>query len=471
MRPERLADRSRVEHVAGGLEPAAEERVRGAAEPDAARSGGIDHRLRVRERRGQRLLGVHVLAGLDRGEADLRVADRGREVDDDVDRRVREQVVQRQRAEARGGGERGGAGRVGVGAGDELDRGERRAPGDVVLRDVAAADEADAGGTDGHRAAQARDERARPRPTRYSMDPVTASITGPAAWSSSTISHSAFGASASAAMAGAGSTTPLPTAPLTNGWPPLALGGSAGPSLRWSEQTRGPRSRMTVAGDGAADHDPEDVDLEVDRRIGRVAQERVARTGALDVLHLPVVVVDPDAEPVPGRDRGARVERVREAADVVVRVEPVPRDDDPGRPDRRRVRADPVERVGVVDRCPGVGARHGESRVRERRPRRGDVAARDADRLHAAVPEARELVEQPAIERERRRPATRVVAERVQLDGKGQRRGHGRESPGRRGQRPGASFRSGAVDSSSTMAALAAVTWSASSAVPRSSRQ
>ena len=136
--------------------------------------------------------------------------------------------------------------------------------------------------------------------------------------------------------------------------------GSAGPSLRWMRA----HARAEVADDrvrgGAADHDPEDVDLEVDGRIGRIAEERVTGTGALDVLHLPVVVVDPDAEPVPGRDGGAGVERVREAADVVARVELVPRDDDPRRPDRRRVRADPVERVRVVDRCPGVGARHGE---------------------------------------------------------------------------------------------------------------
>ena len=100
MRAERLADRARVEHVAGGLQAAAEEGVRGAAEPDAARGGGVDDRLRVGERRGQRLLGVDVLAGRDRGEADLRVADRRREVDDDVDRRVPEQVVEGQRPEA-----------------------------------------------------------------------------------------------------------------------------------------------------------------------------------------------------------------------------------------------------------------------------------------------------------------------------------------------------------------------------------
>ena len=35
MRAEWLADRTRVEHVARGLEAAAQERVRGAAEPDA----------------------------------------------------------------------------------------------------------------------------------------------------------------------------------------------------------------------------------------------------------------------------------------------------------------------------------------------------------------------------------------------------------------------------------------------------
>ena len=345
-------------------------------EPNTPGIGGLDDRLRIGEGRRQRLLGVDVLAGLDGGEADLRVTDRRREVDHDVDRGIGEQVGQRQRAEAGHGGERGGPGRVGVRAGDELDGRQRRAPGDVVLRDVAAADEGDASGTDaGHDAAQPRDERARPRPTRYSMEPETASITGPSAWSSSTMSHSTLPPAAAALDRGSGIHDAAPDRAVREPVAAARAGRRHEPVL----DVQRADARPEVADDGrrrgAADDYPEDVDLEVDRGIGRVADERVRRTGALDVVHLEVVVVEPEADAVAGGDRGARVQRAGEATDLVTRPEVAARHDHARGPEGRGLRAHPVECVRIVDRCPGVGAGDGKPGLCERVAGRGDIAA------------------------------------------------------------------------------------------------
>ena len=68
---------------------------------DAGRRAVGEDRRRIRPRRGQRLLGVDVLAGGDRRPRDGRVRDRRREDEDDLDRRVGQELLQGDGREAR----------------------------------------------------------------------------------------------------------------------------------------------------------------------------------------------------------------------------------------------------------------------------------------------------------------------------------------------------------------------------------
>ena len=123
---DRPADRALVEQLAGELMAAAEEGVGGAAEAPAGRLGLRRQLARLGERHAERLLRIDVLAGGERGAADLGVRQRRRQ----VDRRARSR---RRRAAASGASaltpiplapaSAASAG-VEVGAGDDLDRRE-----------------------------------------------------------------------------------------------------------------------------------------------------------------------------------------------------------------------------------------------------------------------------------------------------------------------------------------------------------
>ncbi len=123
---------------------AAEERVGRAADAQPLRLGQRLQRQPVLERQDQRLFGIDVLAGLERGLADreMRVGDR--QVDDEVDFRVREQLLDGLGADAvflrAGFGRR----RIDVGAGPHLEAAEQRREAEIGGRDIAASDDADA---------------------------------------------------------------------------------------------------------------------------------------------------------------------------------------------------------------------------------------------------------------------------------------------------------------------------------------
>ena len=124
---DRPADRAVVDQLARGLVAAAEERVGRAADAQAscrrrprsslARLGDID---------AERLFGMDVLAGGDRPEADLDMRFRHREVEDDLDRGIGEQRLDRARRNAEF--RRARLGRRGVGVGKRDDVEDRKLP-------------------------------------------------------------------------------------------------------------------------------------------------------------------------------------------------------------------------------------------------------------------------------------------------------------------------------------------------------
>jgi hypothetical protein len=122
---ERRPDGALVDQGASRLEAAAQERVRRRPDADARLRRLGEDRRRIRPRRGQRLLGVDVLASGDRGPRDGRVRGRRREDEDDVDGRVGQELFQGDGREAPASRKGGGPVGVEVGAGRELDRRER----------------------------------------------------------------------------------------------------------------------------------------------------------------------------------------------------------------------------------------------------------------------------------------------------------------------------------------------------------
>ena len=94
-RADDVAEPAVVDEAAARLQPPAHERVGRAAHPQARGVGDGQELAALRERRGEGLLRVDVLARLQRGEVERRVGIRGREVEHDVDLVVREQLVGR----------------------------------------------------------------------------------------------------------------------------------------------------------------------------------------------------------------------------------------------------------------------------------------------------------------------------------------------------------------------------------------
>ena len=89
--------------LAGGLMPAAEERVRRAADAQVLLRRQIHHLARLGDVDAERLLGMDMLAGAQHREADVGVGERHRQVDHDLDVVALEQLVDPHRRHAERG--------------------------------------------------------------------------------------------------------------------------------------------------------------------------------------------------------------------------------------------------------------------------------------------------------------------------------------------------------------------------------
>ena len=98
---DRPADQPLIDGAARGLVGAAEKGVGRAAEPQALGRRGFDQAARLGDGDAERLFRVDVLAGGDRLEADFNMRVRNREVQDDLDRRIGKQRVDRRAPERR----------------------------------------------------------------------------------------------------------------------------------------------------------------------------------------------------------------------------------------------------------------------------------------------------------------------------------------------------------------------------------
>src|SRR5919112_1729708 len=82
-----------VHYLAAGLQASTEERVRGAAYPEISLGGHFQHPPPVLQAHGERLLGVYMLAGLQGRQRDLSVGDRDRQVENDLDLFIGQQLL------------------------------------------------------------------------------------------------------------------------------------------------------------------------------------------------------------------------------------------------------------------------------------------------------------------------------------------------------------------------------------------
>ena len=140
---DRPTDEPLVDALAGGLLAAAEEGVGRGADPQDPGRGRIDEGARFGERDAKRLFRVDVLAGADRLQADFDMRLRAGEIENDLDRRIREHGIDGARGEAKFGRARFRRRGVGVGQGDDVEDGEFSRGGQIGRADVAAADDAD----------------------------------------------------------------------------------------------------------------------------------------------------------------------------------------------------------------------------------------------------------------------------------------------------------------------------------------
>ena len=200
------------------------------------------------------------------------------------------------------------------------------------------------------------------------------------------MSHSTEVPAIAAAIAGAGSTSPCPTGDVHErlGVVRARRQRAARPSRAATRPARrgSPIDRRRI---GAADDDPEDVDLEVDAAVRPRRETLDGPATPSTRRHLLVVVVIAEAQPVLARrsrpaaaspsanasslPRGRSRARTRSSA--ATRARPTP-------PAAR------AERVEVAMVGPGVGARDRQAEVIERPTRRDGVATGHVDRLDAA---------------------------------------------------------------------------------------
>ena len=212
-----------------------------------------------------------------------------------------------------------GTRQVEVGAGDDVERVERRRSCGVGAADHAAADDADA----------RAHPLARIRRTATS-DRSTASKAGPSISSCSTSSHSAPAASA------AGITRSYPIFPSPTG--ANARRPRSEKSLTWTSGQRPAARRRSSTGSTPASADPAEVELEIDqaRRCGEQTVEE--RLSAVEHPQLAPVVVEAEREPAPTHALGGgehtlgeRVGACRVAGGVDPRQRQLTRPEDPER--------------------------------------------------------------------------------------------------------------------------------------------
>ena len=153
------ADRARVDEPPHRLLRLSEERDGRAGEPEPAVRRQVDERPRGSVVPGERLLAVHVLARLQGRARHFGVDGRKREIDDRVDVRIAEDVVEGRVVDASEALDEGRAQRtVHVGRAGDPDRRVRAHRLAVRARDVPAADDGDAEGVLRHRGRPARCE-------------------------------------------------------------------------------------------------------------------------------------------------------------------------------------------------------------------------------------------------------------------------------------------------------------------------
>ena len=142
---QRGPDLAALDEPSGGLDTRPEDRVRRDAHDDAGGRGRLEQRPTGRPIRGDRLLAPDVLAGRDGLEADRDMGRRDREVHDDLDVIAGEQLRRRAgEADPVGRCLRRGARRVQVGQPHDPQVREAAHRREVLVRDVAAAHDADA---------------------------------------------------------------------------------------------------------------------------------------------------------------------------------------------------------------------------------------------------------------------------------------------------------------------------------------
>ena len=140
------ADGAGVDERARFLDPGAEHRVRRRADAQPFRLGGGDNRDAVGDRGRQRLLGIDVLARLDRRERYLGVGLGDGEIEHDIDVVALQKVLHASRVDRIALGLPVCGVRAEIGAGGEDDVPETQPVLEIDVGNIAAADKADAHG-------------------------------------------------------------------------------------------------------------------------------------------------------------------------------------------------------------------------------------------------------------------------------------------------------------------------------------
>ena len=140
---DRRADRALVDQLAAGLVGAAEKRIGRAADAHALRLRRSDELAALGDGDAERLLRMDVLARGHRLEPDLDMRLGDGEIDDDLDRRVGQEIVDALRRNAEFGAARLGSRRVHVGDGAYVEDREDRRRLEIGRTDIAATDDAD----------------------------------------------------------------------------------------------------------------------------------------------------------------------------------------------------------------------------------------------------------------------------------------------------------------------------------------
>ena len=140
---DRPADESVVDTLPRRLMRAAEKGVGRRSEPQVLRAGRVDELPRLGESDAKRLLGMDVLAGGDGLEAHFNMRFGHREVQDDLNRGIGQNRLDRLRWNAEFSGTRLGGGEVHVGKRDNIEDRKRLGGLQIGSADIAATDHRD----------------------------------------------------------------------------------------------------------------------------------------------------------------------------------------------------------------------------------------------------------------------------------------------------------------------------------------